>query len=58
MNPKTTVEGASTAIVQDIMRSLVTRLEMHWDSLTEEEDSESEYYFTKLQLFLSVCSRY
>lgn len=40
MNPKSTVEIASNAVVQDIMRSLASRLDMHWDSLTEEEDSE------------------
>ncbi|XP_064212802.1 protein odr-4 homolog isoform X2 [Tribolium castaneum] len=38
--PKISVGDASYAVIQDIMRSLSTRLEMHWDSLTEEEHAE------------------
>ncbi|XP_044267144.1 protein odr-4 homolog [Tribolium madens] len=40
LNPKISVEAAAVAVTQDIMRSLSTRLEMHWDSLTEEEHGE------------------
>ncbi|KAF7991544.1 hypothetical protein HCN44_008915 [Aphidius gifuensis] len=36
------VEEATNAIKQDIMRSLASRLEMHWDSLLEEENSLPE----------------
>ncbi|KAG5883048.1 hypothetical protein JTB14_010437 [Gonioctena quinquepunctata] len=38
--PKSSISEVSTALKQDIMRSLESRLEMHWDSLTEEENSE------------------
>ncbi|RZC42657.1 odr-4 -like protein [Asbolus verrucosus] len=40
LNPKISINTASEAIMQDIMRSLATRLDMHWDSLTEEEHGE------------------
>ncbi|CAH1118005.1 unnamed protein product [Phaedon cochleariae] len=40
LQPKLSIKEASDFIRQDIMRSLVSRLEMHWDSLTEEENSE------------------
>jgi hypothetical protein len=40
LNPKISINVASEAVMQDIMRSLTTRLEMHWDSLTEEEHGE------------------
>ncbi|KAJ8918496.1 hypothetical protein NQ315_008194 [Exocentrus adspersus] len=40
LQPKMSIREASEAIKQDIMRSLCSRLEMHWDSLTEEENSE------------------
>ncbi|KAF5303041.1 hypothetical protein FQR65_LT08370 [Abscondita terminalis] len=37
LHPKATIKDASSAIIEDIERSLATRLEMHWDSLIEEE---------------------
>lgn len=40
MNPRASYKMASNAIVEDILRSLSTRLEMHWDSLIEEEHRE------------------
>ncbi|KAJ8973409.1 hypothetical protein NQ317_006475 [Molorchus minor] len=40
LQPKISISEASRAVKQDIMRSLSTRFEMHWDSLTEEENSE------------------
>ncbi|KAK5645785.1 hypothetical protein RI129_004249 [Pyrocoelia pectoralis] len=40
--PKATVQYASAAIMQDIVRSLAARLEMHWDSLIEEEHGSPE----------------
>lgn len=40
MQPKTTIAEASEAVKEDILRSLTSRLEMHWDSLIEEENSE------------------
>lgn len=40
LHPKMLMKEVAKAIVQDLLRSLSTRLEMHWDSLTEEEHSE------------------
>ncbi|KAL3282871.1 hypothetical protein HHI36_006030 [Cryptolaemus montrouzieri] len=40
LNPAISFKIATASIVQDIMRSLSTRLEMHWDSLIEEEHKE------------------
>nr|XP_023014162.1 protein odr-4 homolog [Leptinotarsa decemlineata] len=40
LQPKMSIKEAAKALKQDIMRSLESRLEMHWDSLTEEENSE------------------
>ncbi|XP_063917965.1 protein odr-4 homolog isoform X2 [Zophobas morio] len=40
LNPKLSISGASESVMQDILRSMSTRLEMHWDSLTEEEHGE------------------
>lgn len=42
---KTNVEEATAAIKQDIVRSLASRLEMHVDSLIEEEDGSPEGSF-------------
>lgn len=42
LHPKATVHYASDAIMQDIVRSLAARLEMHWDSLLEEEHGSPE----------------
>lgn len=47
VHQKATIEEAAAAVKQDIMRSLASRLEMHWDSLIEEENGspEGEYRF-------------
>lgn len=42
VHQKANVEEANIAIKQDIMRSLASRLEMHWDSLIEEENGSPE----------------
>lgn len=42
LHPKATVGFASQAVMQDLIRSLAARLEMHWDSLTEEECGSPE----------------
>lgn len=40
--PKMTIEEASKSVVEDIVRSLAARLEMHWDSLIDEESGSAE----------------
>lgn len=42
LHPKATIGFASQAVKQDLIRSLAARLEMHWDSLTEEEHGSPE----------------
>ncbi|KAF5294076.1 hypothetical protein FQA39_LY13550 [Lamprigera yunnana] len=42
LHPNATVKDTSTAIIEDIVRSLAARLEMHWDSLIEEEHGSAE----------------
>ncbi|XP_033212140.1 protein odr-4 homolog [Belonocnema kinseyi] len=42
VHQKATIEEATNAVKQDVMRSLASRLEMHWDSLIEEEDGSPE----------------
>lgn len=42
LSPKVTIGSASNAVSQDIVRSLASRLEMHWDSLIDEESGSSE----------------
>lgn len=42
LHPKATVGNASQAVIQDLVRSLAARLEMHWDSLIEEEFGSPE----------------
>lgn len=42
LNSKETFGEAVNAVKEDIMRSLSTRMEMHWDSLTEEELGEGK----------------
>lgn len=42
VNQHSTVGEAADAIRQDIMRSMASRLEMHWDSLIEEENGLPE----------------
>lgn len=42
LQPTVTIKEAIGAIKEDILRSLAARLEMHWDSLTEEENSEGK----------------
>lgn len=43
---KTNIGEATRAIKQDIVRSLASRLEMHWDSLIEEENGSPEENIT------------
>ncbi|XP_043504415.1 protein odr-4 homolog [Polistes fuscatus] len=43
---KTSIEEATTAIKEDIVRSLASRLEMHVDSLIEEENGSPEENIT------------
>lgn len=42
LQPTVSIKEASEAVREDILRSLAARLEMHWDSLTEEENSEGK----------------
>ncbi|XP_015509510.2 protein odr-4 homolog [Neodiprion lecontei] len=42
VHQKATIEEATAAVKQDIIRSLASRLEMHWDSLIEEENGSPE----------------
>lgn len=42
LHQKATVEEAVKAVKEDIIRSWAARLEMHWDSLIEEEGSSPE----------------
>ncbi|XP_043472085.1 protein odr-4 homolog [Leptopilina heterotoma] len=46
VHQKATIEEAVNAVKQDILRSLASRLEMHWDSLIEEEDGSPEETIT------------
>lgn len=45
VHQKATIEEAVNAVKQDVIRSLASRLEMHWDSLIEEEDGCPEGIF-------------
>ncbi|GJQ70528.1 hypothetical protein Trydic_g22932 [Trypoxylus dichotomus] len=42
LNPKATVRAATKALTEDLIRSLAARLDMHWDSLIEEEHGSPE----------------
>lgn len=42
--PKATVQESSGSIKEDLLRSMAARLEMHWDSLIEEEHGSPEGY--------------
>ncbi|XP_065347980.1 protein odr-4 homolog [Cloeon dipterum] len=42
LHPKTTVEDAVTCLKEDIIRSLRTRIDLHTDSLVEEEEGSPE----------------
>lgn len=42
LHQKATIFEAINAVKQDIVRSLSARLEMHWDSLVEEECGSPE----------------
>lgn len=42
LQPTVTIRETTGAIREDILRSLAARLEMHWDSLTEEENFEGK----------------
>lgn len=42
LHQKASIAEANMAVKQDIVRSLASRLEMHWDSLIEEENGSPE----------------
>lgn len=42
LHPNANFKMATETLIQDIMRSLSTRLEMHWDSLIEDENKEDQ----------------
>ncbi|XP_076169809.1 protein odr-4 homolog isoform X1 [Ptiloglossa arizonensis] len=46
VHQRSNVEEANVAVKQDIIRSLASRLEMHWDSLIEEESGSPEENIT------------
>ncbi|GFG31428.1 hypothetical protein Cfor_09276 [Coptotermes formosanus] len=46
LHQKATVQEAEEAVKQDIVRSLASRLELHWDSLIEEEQGSPEERLT------------
>lgn len=46
LHQKASIADASMAVKQDIVRSLASRLEMHWDSLIEEENGSPEENIT------------
>lgn len=46
VHQKACIEEAILAVKQDIIRSLASRLEMHWDSLIEEENGSPEENIT------------
>lgn len=51
LHPNQTIAYAVISIAQDIIRSLASRLEMHWDSLVDEESgsSEGEQFFISIK---------
>lgn len=42
IHQKATIGEAINAIKQDVLRSLASRLELHWDSLIDEENGSPE----------------
>ncbi|KAM0731908.1 Protein odr-4-like protein [Formica fusca] len=46
LHQKASIAEANMAVKQDIVRSLASRLEMHWDSLIEEENGSPEENIT------------
>ncbi|XP_060818557.1 protein odr-4 homolog isoform X2 [Bombus pascuorum] len=46
VHQKANIKEAIVAIKKDIIRSLASRFEMHWDSLIEEENGSPEEYLT------------
>ncbi|XP_031825862.1 protein odr-4 homolog isoform X2 [Nomia melanderi] len=46
VHQKANVEEANAAVKEDIIRSLASRLEMHWDSLIDEENGSPEENIT------------
>ena len=42
LHQKASIEEATNAIKQDILRSMASRLELHWDSVIEEENGSPE----------------
>lgn len=45
LHQKASNKEATNAIKQDILRTLVSRLELHWDSVIEEENGSPEGKF-------------
>lgn len=52
LHQKATIKEATDAIKQDILRTLVSRLELHWDSVIEEENGSPEGIL--LNLFITL----
>jgi len=52
VHQKASIAEADMAVRQDIMRSLASRLEMHWDSLIQEENGSPE---GKLYIYFFLC---
>ncbi|KAG5309383.1 ODR4 protein, partial [Acromyrmex insinuator] len=46
VHQRASIAEANTAVKEDIVRSLASRLEMHWDSLIEEENGSPEENIT------------
>jgi peroxiredoxin family protein len=62
VHQKASIAEADMAVRQDIMRSLASRLEMHWDSLIQEENGSPEgklyiYIFLSMYLifYFNIC---
>lgn len=52
LNPKATVRAATKALTEDLVRSLAARLDMHWDSLIEEEHGSPEGTYYIIDMFV------
>ncbi|XP_018352634.1 PREDICTED: protein odr-4 homolog isoform X2 [Trachymyrmex septentrionalis] len=50
VHQRASIAEANTAVKEDIVRSLASRLEMHWDSLIEEENDSPEENITLHEL--------
>lgn len=52
VHQKATIEEATNAVKQDILRSLTSRLELHWDSVIEEENGSPEGKINLINIFM------